>query len=309
MTLDPSYLDYPNRRHGQDMDRHDWRLAKDRPRVDLPDGKQVAAMPVVVCEYHPINPKKTPFGHPHGMVTPYPDLRHYTTRDYGNRVGVFRILKAFREAGLTATFALSADLLERARPLVDAILNDGHEIAAASLNGDSIHHSAMSEADERALIGQVRDAFTAAGLEPRAWMSPARQESFNTPDLLTEAGFTTVLDWETDQVPVFMRTKHGALAAPPVLNELDDYKLLIERKQTEELWARQILESVALLKAEHAARGAQVLGFTLTPFVIGQPFRIGALEEVCATLAGDDSVLCDKASAVSEAFGRLNINA
>lgn len=305
MSLDPSYLEYANRRHGQDMDRHDWRLAKDRPRVDLADGKQVAVMPVVVCEHHPIDPKKTPFGHPHGMVTPYPDLRHYTTRDYGNRVGVFRILKAFRKAGLTATFALSSDLLDRARPLVDAILNDGHEIAAAGLNGDAIHHSAMNEADERALIGQVRDAFTAAGLEPTAWMSPARQESFNTPDLLTEAGLSTVLDWETDQVPVFMRTKHGALAAPPVFNELDDYKLLIERKQTEDLWARQIVDSIDLLKAEHAARGAQVLGFTLTPFVIGQPFRIGTLEEVCATLAGDGAVWSAGASAVSGAFEGL----
>ena len=302
MTLDPNYLDYPNRRHGQDMDRHDWRLAKDRPRVDLPAGEQVALMPVVVCEHHPIDPDKTPFGHPHGMVTPYPDLRHYTTRDYGNRVGVFRILKAFRQAGLTATFALSADLLDRARPLVDAILNEGHEIAAAGLNGDAIHHSGMNEGDERALIGQVRDAFTQAGLEPTAWMSPARQESFNTPDLLTEAGFSTVLDWETDQVPVFMRTKAGPLAAPPVFNELDDYKLLIERKQSEDLWARQLLESVAMLKAEHAARGAQVLGCTLTPFVIGQPFRIGALEEVCAALAGDEAVWCAAASAVSEAF-------
>lgn len=302
MTLDASYLSYPNRRHGQDMDRHDWRLAKDRPQVDLPDGKQVAVMPIVVCEYHPINPTKTPFGHPHGMVTPYPDLRHYTTRDYGNRVGVFRILKAFRQAGLTATFAISADLLDRARPLVDAILNDGHEIAAAGLNGDSIHHAAMSEEDERTLIGKVRDAFTAAGLEPTAWMSPARQESFNTPDVLTEAGFTAVLDWETDQVPVFMRTKHGALAAPPVFNELDDYKLLIERKQSEELWARQVLESIELLKGEHGARGAQALGFTLTPFVIGQPFRIGALERVCETLTGDPTVWCAGANAVSSAF-------
>lgn len=305
MTLDPGYLDYPKRRHGQDMERHDWRLAKDRPRVDLPGGRQVAVMPVVVCDYHPIDPEKTPFGHPHGMVTPYPDLRHYTTRDYGSRVGVFRILRAFREAGITATFALSADLLDRARPLVDAIVNDGHEIAAAGLNGDAIHHSGMSQADERALIGQVRDAFAAAGLEPAAWMSPARQESFNTPDLLTEAGFTSVLDWETDQVPVFMRTKHGALAAPPVFNELDDYKQLIERKQTEALWGRQILDAVELLKAEHAVCGAQALGFTLTPFVIGQPFRIGALEEVCANLAGDEAVWCAAASAVSEAFESL----
>lgn len=305
MSLDPSYLDYPNRRHGQDMDRHDWRLARDRPRVELPGGEHVAAMAVVVCEHHPIDPGKTPFGHPHGMVTPFPDLRHYTTRDYGNRVGVFRILKALREREITATFALSADLLDLAPPLVEAIFNDGHEIAAAGLNGDAIHHSGLSEAEERERVEAVRERFAAAGLTPTVWLSPARQESFNTPDLLTAAGFKAVLDWETDQVPVFMGTKTGPLAALPVLNELDDYKLMVERKQAEGVWARQLIEAKDYLKAEHERHGAQVLGFTLTPFVSGQPFRITALESVLDSMAGDPQVLCAGATKITAAFQAL----
>ena len=305
MSLDPSYLDYPRRKHGQDIDRYDWRLAKDRPKTLLPSGEKLAVMPVIVCEYHPIDPNKTPFNHPHGMITPFPDLRHFTTRDYGNRVGVFRILKAFREAGLTATFALSAALLDRARPLVDAILNDGHEIAAAGLHGDAIHHSGLLEAEERALIEQTRAAFAAAGLEPTAWLSPARQQSFMTPDLLAEAGFSAVLDWEIDQVPVPMRTRGGFIAAAPVHNELDDFKLLIERKQTEESWARQITEAAAYLLSEHERHGAQVLGFSLTPFVIGQPFRIGALEQVLRAFADNDASWCAGACDVLEAFETL----
>ncbi|MGJ3231024.1 MAG: polysaccharide deacetylase family protein [Oceanicaulis sp.] len=305
MSLDPSYLDYPRRKRGQDMDRHDWRRSIDRPRVELPGGKQLAVMPVVVCEHHPIDPKKTPFAHPHGMVTPYPDLRHYTTRDYGNRVGVFRILKALRERELTATFALSAALLELAPPLIDAILNDGHEIAAAGLNGDAIHHSGLSEGDERALVDQVRERFQQAGLEPVTWLSPARQESFNTPDILAGAGFKHVLDWETDQVPVFMRTEYGPLAALPVQNELDDFKLMVERKQDEDSWARQILEAKDYLKAEHDRFGAQVLGFTLTPFVAGQPFRITALEALLDGLAQDTQVWCAGASETAGAFEAL----
>ncbi|MFW5660901.1 MAG: polysaccharide deacetylase family protein [Oceanicaulis sp.] len=305
MSLDPTCLDYPRRKHGQDMDRHDWRRSIDRPRVDLPGGKQLAVMPVVVCEHHPIDPKKTPFGHPHGMITPYPDLRHYTTRDYGNRVGVFRILKALRERELTATVALSADLLDLAPPLVDAILDDGHEIAAAGLNGDAIHHSGMSEDDERALVGRVRERFQRAGLEPVTWLSPARQESFATPDILAGAGFRHVLDWETDQVPVFMRTQYGPLAALPVHNELDDFKLMVERKQAEDVWSKQILEAKDYFKAEHDRFGAQVLGFTLTPFVAGQPFRITALEALLDGLADDPQVWCAGASETAGAFEAL----
>ncbi|MCC5997240.1 MAG: polysaccharide deacetylase family protein [Oceanicaulis sp.] len=302
MSLDPTYLDYPRRGYGQDMDRYDWALAKDRAPVRLASGAQVAAMIVVACEHHVIDPKKSPFAHPHGMVTPFPDLRHFTSRDYGNRVGVFRILEALRARGLTATFALSSALLERAAPLVDAILNDGHEIAAAGLHGDAIHHSGLSEDEERAMIGQVHEAFAAAGLEPTAWLSPARQQSFNTPDLLTEAGFTRVLDWESDSVPLNLRTANGPLAALPLFNELEDFKLLVERKQDEALWTRQILEAKDFLKSEHASRGASVLGFQLTPFVAGQPFRISALEALLDGFAGDEAVWCAGAGDIIGAF-------
>jgi allantoinase len=304
MSLPEDYLAYPNRSHGQDMDRHDWRLAKDRAPVHLPDGKRVAVMIVVPCEFHPINPKKSPFNHPHGMITPYPDLRHFTTRDYGNRVGVFRILKALKAAGLTATFPVSSDLITRARPLIDAILDGGHELAAAGVDGDTLHHSGLSEDEEARQIEHVRDAFDAIGQRPVTWLSPARQESFATPDLLAEAGFENLLDWETDQVPVALRTRTRPLSALPLHNELDDYKLLIERKQTENGWARQITEAAAFLKSEHERFGAQVLGFSLTPFVIGQPFRIGALEEVLQAFAEDDAVWCAAASEIAGAFAR-----
>ena len=302
MTLDPSYLEYPKRGYGQDMDRHDWRLAKERAPKTLPGGAKLALALVVPCEFHPINPAKNPFNHPAGMVTPYPDLRHFTTRDYGNRVGAFRVLKALKAAGVTATFPVSAALLTRARPLIEAIQEDGHEIAAAGLHGDAIHHSGLTQADERAMVEKTRAAFDKAGLNPAAWMSPARQESFATPDLLTEFGFSTVLDWETDQVPVAMRTENGPLHAVPVHNELDDFKLLFERKQDEAVWRDQILEAAAFLKSEHARYGAQVLGFTLTPFIAGQPFRIRALEDMLSKLGGDGEIVSAGASRIAALF-------
>jgi len=158
MTLPSDYLDYPRRRHGQDMDRYDWQMAKDRSPAKLANGKAVAVMMVVNCEFHPINPANNPFRHPAGMVTPYPDLRHFTSRDYGNRVGVFRILDALRAEGLKATFPVSAALLTRARPLIEAIINDGHEIAGAGLHGDAIHWSGLEHDEENRRVEAVRAA-------------------------------------------------------------------------------------------------------------------------------------------------------
>ncbi|MGP1273911.1 MAG: polysaccharide deacetylase family protein [Caulobacterales bacterium] len=304
MTLPSSYLEYPRRGHGQDMDRHDWQLAKDRAPVRLANGKALAVMIVVNCEFHPINPANSPFRHPAGMVTPWPDLRHFTSRDYGNRVGVFRILDALKQAGLKATFPVSADLIARARPLVDAIAEGGHEIAAAGLNGDAIHWSGLERDEENRRIEAVRRAFDGAGLNPVSWMSPARQQSFATPDLLTAHGFTRTLDWETDQVPVALRTESGPLTALPVHNELEDFKLLIERHQSEALWRDQIIEAKDFLIAESAARGAGVLGFTLTPFVAGQPFRVWALREMLVALAGDEQVWCGRADEIAQAFSQ-----
>ena len=302
MSLPQEHLEYPLRRHGQDIDRYDWRLAKDRAPVRRDDGVDLAVMIVVVCEFHPINPKKDPFNHPHGMVTPYPDLRHFTTRDYGNRVGVFRILRALKAHGVKATFALSADVLARAAPLAQAIVEDGHEVAAAGLNGDAIHHGALDEDEERRRIAAVRAAFDGAGLAPRSWLSPARQQSFNTPDLLVEHGFDICLDWEIDQVPVAMRTRSGPLTCLPLHNELDDYKLIIERTQEEAVWARQIAESREALLEESGERGSQVFGFSLTPFVSGQPFRYPALDGVLAGIAGDSRCRTETAQEIAAAF-------
>ena len=132
-------------------------------------------------------------------------------------------------------------------------------------------------------------------------LSPARQQSFSTLDLIAAAGFDVCLDWEQDDAPVPMATTAGPVKAVPLSNELDDRTLLIDRRQSEEDWAAQILEAKNYLKAEAARFGGRVLGFTLTPYVPGQPFRIFALRQVLSELAGDASVWNARASDIADA--------
>ncbi|PVM86565.1 polysaccharide deacetylase [Caulobacter endophyticus] len=299
MPLPDEHLIYPHRSYGMDQDRYDWRPSTQRPPIASPGGAAVAAMIVVPIEHHPLNPPGKPFKHPGAMVTPYPDLRHYTTRDYGNRVGVYRILDALNATGMKATFPINADQLERLKPLVEAILADGHEIAAYGLSTTHIHWGGLDRETESAWVAEVRARFDAAGLKPRAWLSPARQQSFATLDLIRAAGFEICLDWEQDEVPVAMRTEAGEVIGLPLSNELDDRALMIDRRQTEDEWASQVLEAASYL-ADGAERfGGRVLGFSLTPYVTGQPFRIWALRRLLAGL-GEMGV---KAMTASEIAG------
>jgi allantoinase len=301
MSLPDNYLQYPRRKRGMDQTRYEWLPRTQARRLEWPGGKKVAALIVVPIEFHMLNPSGKPFKHPGAMQTPYPDLRHYTTRDYGNRVGAFRILDCLKQHGLKATFLINAVLLDRVRPLVDAISADGHEIAAYGWDTDTIHWSGVAEAEEAAIVAKVRATFETAGLKPRTWMSPARQQSFATPDLIRAAGFDICLDWEIDNTPVAMNTKSGALHCVPFFNELDDRKLLIDQRQSEAEWRDQILEACGLLESEYNRFGGQILSFTLTPYVAGQPFRIWGLDETLGALARKDPVWSATAQSIVEA--------
>lgn len=284
MSLPEDYLTYPHRSYGMDQDRYGWRPVTARAPITWPGGHALAAMIVVPIEHHTLEPLGKPFKPPGAMQTPYPDLRHYTTRDYGNRVGVFRILKELNAAGLRATFPVNANQLGRLKPLIDAIIAEGHEIAAYGLAADYIHWSGLEPGIEAGWIAEVRQRFDVAGLQPRTWMSPARQQSFATLDLIAEYGFDICLDWEIDEIPVRMRSDAGEITTLPLSNELDDRTLLIDRRQTEDDWADQVLEAARYLSDGAERFGGRMMGFTLTPYVIGQPFRMAALRRMLAGL-------------------------
>jgi len=368
--MDKSYLSYPNRKYGQDHDFYDWRMAQDRPKVSWENGTKVAICLIVPLEFFPLNPSGVPFKHPGAMKTPYPDLRHFTVRDYGNRVGVFRILDTIKAAGIKATFAVNGDVARRYPPLLEAITTQGHEIIAHGISTDQIHHEGLSEGKEESLlskaklrlppkgrllsdipkqrtvklhgdnniipkkgdIGVLDQSYTGKDGKPmstiyclskdmktewqveiydteveiltdkKGWLSPARNQSSRTLNLLTVAGYKYCLDWEMDQVPVTAATKNGNITLIPNSYELSDFTLLYTRRQSEDAWLSQMKSAIDLLLAEHVRFGSQMLGLTLTPYIIGQPFRIWALQALLAHIKDTDGVEVFTAGQIDQQF-------
>ena len=296
--MDSSYLNYAERSYGQDHDFYDWQLSSKRKKLSWDNGVKVAISFIIPLEFFPLNPSGIPFRHPGAMVTPYPDLRHFTVRDYGNRVGVYRILNVLDQYGVTATFAVNGEIARRYPPLLKIIKSQGHEIAAHGFSTDHIHHEGLKAAEEIKLIKDSLACFNTA----KGWISPARNQSSKTLERLAKAGVKYCLDWEMDQVPVSAKTKNGNITLIPNSYELSDFTLLHTRRQSEEAWLEQIKSSINLLLDEHERFGSQMLGLTLTQYVIGQPFRIHALRSLFDYIKTTDTVQAFTAGDIAHHF-------
>jgi peptidoglycan/xylan/chitin deacetylase (PgdA/CDA1 family) len=290
MALDPSYLRYDKRRYGMDHDRYAWSLLKDRAPVTWPGGARVALWISVHLEFFPLNPEGKPFKLPGGMVTPYPDLRHFTLRDYGNRVGVQRLLRLFDRLNLRASFPVNAAVARRAPSLLRELT--GHELVGHGLDMDHPHYGGMDEAAERALVSESLSILrTMSGQRVEGWISPGKSESERTPELLVEHGVRWFGDWINDDMPYRFETANGPLMAMPHSSELSDRQILIEYRHAEHEFTEQILDQYRFLAREAAATGSgRVLAITLHPWVIGQPHRIGALERALDLVLAETGV-------------------
>jgi peptidoglycan/xylan/chitin deacetylase (PgdA/CDA1 family) len=280
MPLPDDYLVYPFRKAGPDHSRYAASPYRDRAPLALAGGAKLGLWVTVLVEFFPLNPSGKPFKTPGAMQTPYPDLRHFTTRDYGNRVGIYRMLKVLSELGIGATFAVQGAVAERYPTLIKDIQSDGHEICAHGWDTDSLHYTGLDPAVEQGYIAKTLDTLEAVtGARPKGWISPARAESFDTPGFLAEAGIAWLGDWAHDQLPTAFATKSGPLTTLPLSNELDDWQILLEYKRPEAEWVTQAADAAALLRSEAERFGSQIVSLVTRPYVMGQPYRIQAFNE------------------------------
>jgi peptidoglycan/xylan/chitin deacetylase (PgdA/CDA1 family) len=279
MALDPDYLRYPMRRYGMDHDRYDWSILPERPKVAWPGGARIALWITVALEFFPLDQKGQPFKLPGGMVTPYPDLRHFTLRDYGNRVGVYRLLRALDRLKLRASWAVNGRLAERYPSLVRTVVERGDEVVGHGLDMDHPHYGGQPEPEEQALIRESLAILRRASGQPvRGWISPGKSESMNTPDLLAAEGVDWFGDWVNDDMPYLFNTRTRPLVALPHSSEINDRQIIVDFRHSEGDFADQVIDQFNFLHREAGTEGGRIMAITLHPWVIGQPHRIGALE-------------------------------
>ncbi len=282
MSLDDSYFRYPKRGYGMDHDLYDWSMLADRAPVTWPGNKPLALWVNVALQYFPLDQRGKPFAPPGGMVTSYPDLRHYTLRDYGNRVGVFRVFNALDKYNVTASVAMNTRLAERVPYLLQRVVERNHELLCHGWDMDTLHYGGLDEASERDIIARSLDGLRSASGQPvTGWLSPAKSQSAATPSLLVEHGVDYMCDWINDDLPFPFRTPAGEITALPLSTELEDRFIIQANGHSESEWADQIIDACDFLVAEaEASGGGRLLALNVHPWMLGQPHRIGSLERV-----------------------------
>jgi peptidoglycan/xylan/chitin deacetylase (PgdA/CDA1 family) len=276
-ALPPDYLEYRQRRYGMDHDRYDWSMLHTRKPVQWPGGARIALSIVVALEWFPLDMSNKPFAPPGAMVTAYPDLRHYTLRDYGNQVGIYRLMRELDARKLKATAAVNAAVAQRYPSLLQEVRQRGWEVMAHGTDMAHLHHSGLDAAAEGALIDQSLAVLTAGGHKVRGWLSPAKGESFATLDLVAARGLDYTSDWDNDDMPYAMKTSSGTLYSMPHSPDIDDFSILIRNHHSEQEFADQLIDQFDVLYEEAGRQGGRILSLALRPWIIGQPYRIHAL--------------------------------
>ena len=288
MTVDRSYV-FPELHPGMDHGHYDWSpLNATRHVVEWP-GKARVALCVIVSLGHvewrrPEGSYQAPnFAGGYGQG-PFPDVTAWSHREYGHRIGVFRVLKVLEKYGITPTIAIDALTAEHYPFLMRHFMARNCEIIAHGVSEDCMITSRMPLAAEREHIRASLAAVTrATGQAPAGWLGAAYGESAHTPGLLAEARIRYVCDWANDEQPYALKVPHGELFSLPVTLPLDDINALWERRMELDRYEQMIAATFDTLYREGAHNG-RLLVLNLHPFLIGQPFRIGCLDAALARI-------------------------
>jgi len=272
------------RQPGSDNPYVEWSPLPSRPPLRWPDGARVALCVIVSLEHVEWVPPAGAVVPPSTSLNtwgPYPrhfDPHEISHHEYGNRVGVFRVMEVLDRFGIRATVAFDSALAERTPFLVEQCRRRGWEFAGHGIAFSRMLNERMPEPEERAYLQASLDRLEqACGQRPQGWLGADYGESSRTVALLAELGVRYVCDWPNDEQPYRMRVPRGEIVSLPVAIELDEVFTHRLRGIPIHRWAQLVCDSFDGLYHDGAQSG-RLLCLNLHPYLIGQPFRIRHLE-------------------------------
>lgn len=283
--------------NSQDHNRFPYSPIIDRKPLRWPKGARVAVWVIPNIEHFLFDRPST--SATHATTSLVPDVLNYSWRDYGVRVGIWRLMEIMERHGFKGTVALNSDVCDR----YPRIIEEGNHLQWEWM-GHGTNNSTLinrqSENEERALVaGVVQTIERATGSHPRGWLSPALSESHRTLDILAENKIEYVCNWVNDEQPYPMRVHNGSILSMPYSIEINDIPAFLDQKQSGETFGRMICDQFDGLY-EDGAKSGRVMAIALHPFLIGHPHRSKYFAQALAHIASRQEVWIAKGGEIAD---------
>jgi len=269
-------------------DRADYSAIVDRPPLRLPGGARLVLWPIVNLEVWDIGramPRQV-LPAPTGVPL-LPDVPHWSWHEYGMRVGVWRFFDLFRRLGIRPTLAINARVCEDYTRVAEEARSAGWEFMGHAYDQMPIHkHDNQKDMINRSM--DILERFT--GKRPVGWLGPGLTQTYETPDLLAEAGVKYIGDWVYDDEPDIIRTAKGPLVTLPYTVEQNDITMMIVQHHESDYLLRRAIDAFDRLYQEGEHR-AKIMAVAIHPYISGQPHRIKYLEAIYDYAAKFEGVL------------------
>lgn len=279
--------------------RYEYSAITKRKSFTWPKGKRLAC-------YIAMNLEHFSYGEGLGAkVSPVggePDVLNYSWRDYGNRVGVWRMLDLFEKTRMPLTVAVNSEIYNYCPEVVKAFRDRKDEIAGHGRT-NSEKQSDLSYEKELELIKEATTVIKQhEGIAPSGWLGPWLSNSFQTVDMLKEVGYEYVMDWCHDNQPVWLKTKSGPLLSMPFPEEINDIPSILIRGASAEEFGNMIIDEFdeMLLQSQNQSL---VFSISLHPYIVGQPFRLKHLRRALEHIAQrHDEIWFTTAKSIADHF-------
>ena len=259
-----------------------------RPRLAWPGGARLAIWVVPNVEHYEYLPAMTRVRDPWPRQ-PHPDVLNYGSRDYGNRVGLWRLLEVLDRHRVRCTASLSMAVPAMYPEVFAALQSRDWEFMSHGLYNTRYHWNYSVEEERAAIAECVEIHRRCTGRALRGWFSPAASYTLNTPDLVAEAGISYLCDFFHDDQPTQIQVRRGLLVGVPYSFELND-AVLHRRGQEADDFERIGRDMFDQLWLDSERWGGLVMCIAVHPYLMGAPHRIGALDRLLGYLKGRDGV-------------------
>jgi allantoinase len=254
--------------------------APQRPRIEWPNGARVAFYVVPNIEFFDL--RESMPGNDNERIprdqAKIPFVYSWAHRDYGNRVGLWRIMDTMTKHGVKGTVALNSEICVHHPEIIKACQGLNWEFMGHGKT-NAVRLNEMPSEQEPAAIEEVFSTIEhSSGARPRGWLGSGLAETWNTLDHLQAQGCRYVCDWVNDDQPYYMDLGGKTLVSMPYSWETNDILIKSDKLSTDE-FERICTRQFDTLYREGEATG-KVMALCLHPFIIGAPHRISMLDRV-----------------------------